>query len=57
MADKRTVKERLAIIETLLTNHLEHHKTWLTMFIIPILVGVILNFLGTSYVIMQSVLK
>jgi len=40
-----TIKERLAILETLLTNHLHHHDIYLKGVLIPIGLMVLVMFL------------
>jgi hypothetical protein len=43
-----TVKERLAVLETLMTNHLHHHDLYLKGVLIPIGIMVLL-LLGKAY--------
>jgi len=37
-----TIKERIAVVETLLTNHLHHHEVYLKGVMIPIGIMVVL---------------
>lgn len=51
-----TLKERLAVIETQLTNHLHHHEIYLTCVLLPILVGVILSTGGVIFMAVKLVI-
>ena len=48
-----TLKERFAVIETLLTNHLHHHEIYLTCVLFPILVGVVLSLAGVGFMVVK----
>lgn len=48
-----TIKERIAVLETLMTNHLHHHEIWLKGFIIPLLVLAIGNLAGVCVLIFK----
>jgi hypothetical protein len=37
-----TIKERLAILEELFTNHLHHHEFYLKVCMFPILIGIVM---------------
>ena len=43
---KITLGERLAVIETLMGNHLKHHESLLKWLLCPIAVGVVLTLIG-----------
>jgi hypothetical protein len=52
----QTVKERMAVIETLLNNHLHHHEIYLSYVLLPILVGVILSTGGVIFMAVKLVM-
>jgi len=55
-AKESTLKERMAVIESLLTNHLHHHEVYLTCVLFPILVGVVLSTAGVIFMAVKLVI-
>ena len=53
----KSILERLAVLETLMTNHLHHHEVWFKCVLLPVLVGVILNLLGFLWLAAKIVLE
>jgi len=51
-----TVKERMAVIETLLTNHLHHHEIYLCYVLLPLLVAGLISAGGTVFVAVKLLL-
>lgn len=51
-----TVKERMAVIETLLTNHLHHHELYLCYVLLPLLVTGIVSAGGIVFVAAKLIL-
>jgi len=51
-----TVKERMAVIETLLTNHLHHHELYLCYVLLPLLVTGIVSAGGIVFVSAKLIL-
>jgi len=51
-----TIKERMAVIETLLNNHLHHHEVYLTFVLLPLLVASLIGAGGVVFVAVKLVL-
>lgn len=55
MAKDQTVKERLAVLETLMTNHLHHHEIYLVGVLLPCLVAALVSAGGIVFTIIKLI--